>query len=197
MTSWPANPGWQPQLDNPDFLGWSVVAAYVIAAACCAQAALARRRMGLEEKRDSVIWWLSALGLLFLGINKQLNLQTLLIVLGRRAALAGGWYQKRRLAQMVFSAVLTAAGLAALWFLRSRFRQFFARNPAALTGMVVLLLFVLIRAASINHVFERAGLQQAGQQNDKRWTWVLEIGGSACLALAAAKAARQRGAKQP
>jgi hypothetical protein len=58
--------------------------------------------------------------------------------------------------------------------------------------MVVLLLFVLIRAASINHVFERAGLQQTGQQGDKRWTWILEIAGAACLALAATKAAQQR-----
>ncbi len=184
---------WQPQLDNPNFLGWSVVAAYVIAAAFCAQAALARRKMGPEERRFSVIWWLLALGLLFLGINKQLNLQTLLIVLGRRAAFAGGWYQKRRLAQMVFSVVLTVAGLGTLWFLWSRFRHFFARNPTALTGLVVLLLFVLIRAASINHVFERAGIKQ----DDKKWTWVLEIGGSACLALAARKAGRETDRGQP
>jgi hypothetical protein len=116
--------------------------------------------MGAEEKRVSAIWWLLAWGLLFLGISKQLSLQTLLIVLGRRAALAGGWYEQRRLAQMIFSAIFALAGLVALWFLLARFRQFFVRNPWAAIGLVVLVLFVLIRAASINHVIERAGLEQ-------------------------------------
>jgi len=198
MTSWPAHPGWQPHWDNPDSRGWCVVAAYVIAAAFCARAALARRKMGPEERRFSVIWWLLAAGLLFLGINKQLNLQTLLIDLGRRAALAAGWYDRGhlprvRLAQLIFTAVLTLAGLAALWFLLARCRPFFARNPRASLGLILLLLFVLIRAASINHVFERAGIQQ----DDKKWSWVLEIGGSACLALAAAKAGRKTDRSQP
>jgi protein-S-isoprenylcysteine O-methyltransferase Ste14 len=192
MSLWRANSDWQPRLDNPDLFGWSVVAAYVIAAAFCARAALARRKTGPEEERASAVWRLLALGLLFLGINKQLNLQTLLIVLGRRAALAGGWYEERRLAQAVFSAVLTVAGLLALWFMRARFREFFARNPRAFTGLVVLLIFLLIRAASINHVFERAGIKPDVKHDDKRWTWLLEIAGSACLALAAMKAGQQR-----
>lgn len=191
MTFWLADLGWRPQIDNPDLRGWSVVAAYVVAAAFCARAGVARRKMGPEEKRATVIWRLLALGLLFLGINKQLNLQTLLIALGRRAALAGGWYEERRLAQIVFSAVFTVAGLVALWLLRARFRQFFARNPKALAGLVVLLLFVSVRAASINHVLERAGLTTSAENGDKKWTWVLEMGGSACLALAAINAGRE------
>jgi hypothetical protein len=180
-------------MDNPDLRGWSVVAAYVVAAACCARAALVRRKMGREDKGDSVIWRLLALGLLFLGINKQLNLQSLLIALGRRAALAGGWYEQRRLAELVFSAGLTVAGLLALWFARAGCRQFLARNPWVFAGVAVLLLFVLIRAASINHVLERAGIHQ----DDKRWTWVLEIGGSACLACAALKSGLQSRSTTP
>jgi hypothetical protein len=189
---------WHPQFDNPDFRGWSVVAAYVIAAVFCARAALVWRRMGPEERRFSAVWWLSALGLLFLGINKQLNLQTLLIVLCRRAAFAGGWYEQRQSAQMVFSAVLTVAGLVALWFVRSRLRRFFALNPTALIGVTLLLLFVLIRAVSINHVFERAGLEQDNEHGVKKWSWIVEIGGSACLARAAKKAGpRSDSATQP
>jgi hypothetical protein len=197
MSSWLADLGWQPRWDNPDLRGWSVVAAYLMAAGFCARAALARGKMGAEHERAPVIWFLLALGLLFLGINKQLNLQTLLIALGRRAAQAGGWQEKRRLAQLVFSAVFTVAGLASLWLLRAGFRLFFARNPGALAGLVVLLLFVLIRAASVNHVFEWAGLQKDAAHDDKRWTWVLEIGGSACLALAAIKARRENGRDRP
>jgi multisubunit Na+/H+ antiporter MnhG subunit len=197
MTHWAAIPGWQLQWDNPDFRGWSVVAAYIVAAGFCARAALAPRKMGAEEKRVSAIWWLLAWGLLFLGINKQLSLQTLLIVLGRRAALAGGWYEQRRLAQMIFSAIFALAGLVALWFLLARFRQFFVRNPWAAIGLVVLVLFVLIRAASINHVIERAGLEQDEENDVKKWTWILEIGGSASLALAAIKARREHDIAHP
>jgi len=197
MMCWLADLGWRPQIDNPNVRGWSVVAAYVIAAVFCARAGLGRRNMGPEEKQATVIWRLLGLGLLFLGINKQLNVQSLLIALGRRAALAGGWYEERRLAQIIFSAVLTVAGLAALWSLQARFRQFFARNPKALTGLVVLLLFVLIRAASINHVLERAGLHPNDENGDKKWTWILEIGGSACLALAAIKAGEEDDRSRP
>jgi len=191
MTSQLQNLGWHLKWDNPDFCGWSVVAAYVIAAACCALTASAWRKMGPDEKRASMIWRLLGLGLLSLGINKQLDLQSLLIAMGRAAASAGGWYDKARLVQIVFSAVFTLTGLAVLGFLWARFRQFFKCNPWAFTGVVVLFLFVLIRAASINHVFQWAGIQQDAAHDDKRWTWVLEIGGSGCLALAAAKAGAQ------
>ena len=192
-----ANLGWQPQWDNPDVRGWSVVAAYIIAAACCARAAAARREPGPEERRASAAWRLLALGLLFLGINKQLNLQTLLIVLGRHAAAGGGWMEKRRLAQLIFSAVFTVAGLLLFWFLRVRFRRFFARNRWVPIGLTVLFLFVLIRAASINHVFQWAGIQAKNSSSDKEWTWVLEIGGSACLAFAALKSGRESDGSQP
>ena len=191
MTLWPATLGWQPQWDNPDLRGWSVVAAYVIAAGCCARAAHALRKLEPDAKRDSAVWLLLALCLLLLGINKQLNLQTLLLALARRAMLAAGWEEKRRLGHLVFSAVLTVAGLALIWRLRSRCRRFFARNRWVFTGVVVLVVFVLIRAASINHIFEWAGIQRKDEHDDKDWTWILEIGGSACLALAAAKAKRE------
>lgn len=97
---------WHPELDNPNLRGWCVVAAYVIAAVFCARAASCSRPEGGEEGRFSVLWWLLASGLLVLGINKQLNLQTLFIVLGRRAAFAGGWYGQRRLVQATFCALL-------------------------------------------------------------------------------------------
>jgi hypothetical protein len=139
----------------------------------------------LEERVSARIWWLLAFGLLFLGVNKQLNLQTLLIVLGRRAAFAGGWYERRRLAQTIFCGALTLAGLAALWLTGTRFRRFFWDNPWAFAGVALLLFFVLLRAASINHIFVRAGIPDGDEHDDKKWTWVFEIAGSACLARAA------------
>jgi len=197
MTFWPANLGWQPQWDNPDFRGWSVVAAYVVAAAFCARTALAGRKMEAEEVRESVLWRVLALGLLFLGINKQLNLQTLLIVLCRRAMLFAGWEKEGRTAQLVFSAVFIVTGVALIGLLRVRFRLFFARNRWVFAGVFVLLVFVLIRAASIGHVLKWLGLERSDGEGVKIWTWILEIGGSACLAFAAIKAGRESSRGQP
>ena len=39
---------WHPQLDNPDFLGWLVVAAYLIAAISCGCVALKTDRLVSE-----------------------------------------------------------------------------------------------------------------------------------------------------
>jgi hypothetical protein len=189
MTVGMAIAGWQPHWDNPDWRGWTVVTAYLTAAACCAQAALARRKTGAEERRYCVIWRMLAAGLLFLGINKQLDLQTLLICLGRQAALAGGRYGERRQVQLAFCAVLALVVLAAFWFALARFRVFFDRNRWVLAGVTVLLIFVMIRTASVNHVFEWMGIQY----DDKKWTWILEVGGSGCLALAAGKSGKQAG----
>ncbi len=181
--------GWQPHWDNPDWRGWTVVTAYVAAAAFCARPALARRAAGTEEGRYCVIWRVLAAGLLFLGVNKQLDLQTLAIDLARQAALAGGWIGARRQAQLAFCAVLALAAAAAFWFVLARFRVFFDRNRWVLAGVTVLLIFVMIRTASVNHVFERIGVKY----DDKKWTWILEVGGSGCLALAATKAGKQAG----
>ena len=48
-----------------------------------------------------------------LGINKQLDLQSLLIQIARARAIDGGWYDNRRRYQMEFIVVVTLLGLIA------------------------------------------------------------------------------------
>ena len=91
-----------------------------------------------------------AVVLLFLGVNKQLNLQTLMIVLGRRAALAGGWFQSRRFVQAIFCAVFLLLGLGFLWFFAARAKRFIGNNRLAFAGVIVLITFVVLRASTIN-----------------------------------------------
>jgi hypothetical protein len=127
-----------------------------------------------------------AAGLLFLGINKQLNLQTLMIVLGRRAALAGAWYQRRRFVQAFFCAAFALLGLGFLGFFASCAKRFITKNRLAFAGIIVLLLFVVLRASTINHANELIGVEL----NDARWAWALELCGSLLIALSAAAAAK-------
>jgi hypothetical protein len=176
---------WRLQLDNPTFLGWSVVAAYGFAALVCARAA-ARAGRAPDGKAGPPLWGFVAGLLLFLGINKQLNLQTLLIVLGRRAVDVAGWDARRRLVQAVFS-VAFAAGVAGagLVFAR-RWRCFLSENPLVRLGLIILAVFVVIRASTINHLDERLAVNL----HDDKWCWILEICGSLLIGLAAIRFVR-------
>jgi hypothetical protein len=173
-------PTWRLHWDNPTFVGWIVVTAYIIAAVLCARSArIASEAPG--QKGSFPIWSLLAAMLFFLGVNKQLDLQTLLIVLGRRAAAGGGWYDHRRLVQAAFSAGFVLAAGVAVFALASRARAFFSENPFAWRGLIILAVFVSLRASTINHVDEWFKVDLY----DDKWSWVLEICGSFLLALSA------------
>jgi hypothetical protein len=171
---------WTPHWDNPTFVGWLVVAAYIGAALLCGRAAWAAH-VTPGQNGSFPIWSLLAALLLFLGVNKQLDLQTLLIVLGRRAALAGGWYERRRLVQAVFSAALALAAGTAVVLLAGRAKAFFGENRFAWRGLIILAIFVLLRASTINHVGDWFGVNL----HDDQWCWLLEMCGSFLLALSA------------
>jgi hypothetical protein len=168
---------WQFRLDNPTILGWTVVAAYLTAAFFCCRAAL--KSPDASPRSFACVWWLTAAGLTFLGINKQLNLQTLMIVIGRNVSSAGQWYGERRRVQLAFSAIFAACTLGALAWFSWRFREFFKNNHLALAGTAILVVFVVLRAATINHTdaFLRVNLK------DEHWAWVLEIAGSILIAI--------------
>lgn len=171
---------WTPHWDNPTVIGWSVVAAYLIAALLCARSAWTAART--PGRRPYVaIWSLVAVLLFFLGVNKQLDLQTLLIVLGRRAAVEGGWYEHRRPVQAAFSVVFVLAAAAAVFVLRRHARAFFSENRFAWQGLIILAIFASLRASSINHANEWLKINL----HDDKWCWVLEICGSFLLALSA------------
>ena len=185
---------WHFQYDNPTILGWSVVAFYGIAALACAVAAMqfcpsrSLDPKGAQGDGSAGIWWALALALIFLGVNKQLNLQTLLIVVLRHLSVVGGWSAHRRGVQLVFSLVFgLGLGLLLMW-LASRYREFFQQNRHAFWGVITLGVFVALRAATINHAdeFLRINLR------DEDWAWVLEISGSVLIGIGAVQQTSNR-----
>jgi hypothetical protein len=183
------NGDWHFGIGDPTPIGWFTVFAYLTATIACAGVwTLDRRTQQQGRLATPIFWMILTVLLLFLGINKQLDLQTLLNDIGRKKAKAEGWYGNRRVYQVLFIALVTAAGLAALcvfsWLARKQWR----RNFVALLGTVFLYVFVLIRASSIHHVDIALQWKIAGA----KWNWILELGGIAVVLLGAVLAWKGR-----
>ena len=180
----PAFPAtWHWGYDDSSLVGWTVTAAYLFAAGLCAQAGLRMRRASGNSAGQYQPWWFLAAVLLFLGLNKQLDLQTLLINAGRGMARAEGWFGYRRIVQAAFVVLFTLALVAGLVACVTKWRPFFRERPLVLAGLLSLLLLVVIRASGFNHVEELLHLDL----HDDSWGWALELGGTVCVAWPATK----------
>ena len=167
---------WHPGIGDPNATGWITVGAYACVTLLCY---LCQRKSPAGPARQ--FWMGMALTMAALGLNKQLDLQTWMTQLGRDLALAYGWYARRRLVQAFFIGSLLVAGLVARSWLLQRLKglDVFARRAAS--GLVVLGVFVLVRATSFHHVDALLGF---GIEN-VRLNVVLELGGIAIIAWAA------------
>ncbi len=172
---------WRPGIGDPTVLGWVTVAAYFGAASLCGLAAWreptadgCRRPRG----RPSRFWLGLAALLAALGVNKQLDLQSLVTQTGRDVIRAWGLYSERRELQFGFIlavSILCGAALGAfLWAARRKLR----RRWPAIAGILFILGFVLIRAASFHHV----DVFLAARLGGMKWNWILELGGIAVVA---------------
>lgn len=170
---------WMPQIGDPSFLGWFTVACYFLVSLLCLRAAD-------KDATAKNLWRMLGLALAFLGINKQMDLQSLLTQIGRDFARSGHWYDQRREFQQIFVGVMAfvsvLGAMAAILFFGNRSRAF----RVAAIGFVLLAAFVCIRAASFHHVDGFLKLSFLGA----RFNWIIELGGIALIGFAAAGAIR-------
>jgi hypothetical protein len=174
---------WQPGVGDPTWLGWTATLLHLAASGLCLRAA---RATGGGLGRSSIPWLGLALLLGFLGLNKQLDLQTLLIERGRAAAQALGVYGQRRVIQRVFVVIVTALCAVGVVGALIRFRGFVWGHPLAFAGLMLLVGFVVMRAAAEDHLERIVGIRTELPMG----RWVLEIGGAWLIALEALRAAR-------
>jgi hypothetical protein len=167
---------WTPGIGDPTIGGWITVVLYVLATASCWMTA---RRLG-NDSREMRIWWAITILFLALGINKQLDLQTALTEVGRVLADAQGWYVRRRPVQFAFIVAVAALCIAAMVTLLIWARESSRPTWLALIGVMLVLGFVLIRAASFHHF----DLFISSSVLGVRWNWVLEMGGISIVFLA-------------
>jgi hypothetical protein len=152
-----------PGVGDPTPVAWVVVVIYVLAILVALRNLVAARRSG----QPADFWGLLAVMLLLLGVNKQLDLQVWLTEAGRDLALSQGWYERRRLVQWIFVAVLLVAMVFSILRVRERWADLWHQYRLVCAGVCLLLLFVFLRAASFQHVDELLGIQFGGGRPTK------------------------------
>lgn len=204
---------WSPGLGDPTVVGWLTVLAYFVGAYLCQgafkveRARAGRPPAGLWAHVEGLFWFLKSLGgsrrlqtvpprerlpalwlglatmLALLGVNKQLDLQSLFTEIGRLLSHSQGWYAERRGVQALFIFLLLFAGWWALRAVLALARGHIREVRFALLGAIGLVCFVAIRAASFHHVDLLIGTDILGVDLN---AW-LELGGIACIAAGAAR----------
>ena len=168
---------WHPGIGDPSIMGWVTVAAYFGTSVLALLTALKCRRANVET--GFRFWGLLAIFLLLLGINKQLDLQSFFTEIGRMLARDEGWYRERRSVQFVFVVIIGFAGVIAVFSVWYMLRNEWRNYLLPLTGFLLLVTFIIIRAASFHHVERLLKSGPAGV----RMNWIMELGGILIIAI--------------
>ena len=171
---------WSPGIGDPTVMGWLTVVLYALGAWECYR--VVTTHSGSLRPGESKLWWILVYGLLALGINKQLDLQSALTEIGRIFAAQQGWYERRHNVQILFIYGIAAIAALAVFALAFLARKAPPATFVALTGSVCLLSFVVIRASSFHHVDLFINSEIIGV----RMNSILEIGGI-CIIIAGAR----------
>ena len=175
------NAQWQPGLHDPTVLGWITTAAYLAATVLCARLAVRGRRTP-----EAPLWFgLTAL-LLFLTINKQLDVQTWLRFAGRDGSQALGLYHHKERIRLGFM-VLLALGLGTSAFLlRARLGSFFRKTFPAMAGLALIAVYIVVRGVNFTQLGALAPLELLPEA----WQWLLEAAGLALVLLSLLRQAK-------
>ena len=172
---------WSPGLGDNHPMGWLTVVVYLAAAFAAAAAARSMPGPDPRTRRERVFWWGAAAILLVLGVNKQLDLQSLMTMIARCHAQLSGWYDVRRVVQEAFIYLIAAGAVVALGLMALLLRGILGRIWPGLVGLGFVCLFVVVRAASFHHVDVLLGSTAAGI----KLNWLLELPGPTLVALVA------------
>ncbi len=118
-------------------------------------------------------WFALFLIMAALGVNKQLDLQSLGTDLMRVIAYSGGWYGERRLFQLFFVCGMLLVGILLGGILIKLTQGALKPLRLSVLGLVVTMVFVVIRASSFHHVDLLINSYFAGV----RMNWLLELAG--------------------
>lgn len=173
--------GWTPGIGDPHVMGWVTVAVYATCALAALQLSIRNPFHGPGAWRERLFWGGICVFMICLAVNKQLDLQTLMTVIGRCHAKLNGWYEQRQTMQRGFIKALALGALllalATAWFLRASLR----RNALAVLGLALVLGFVVIRAVGFHDVDKLISTELMSI----RLNWIFELSGLVLILLSA------------
>jgi hypothetical protein len=128
-------------------------------------------------RRERQFWRVLTIVFAFLGVNKQLDLQSALTEIGRLLAQSEGWYEIRGEVQLAFITVVGVLGVVAAAVAVFLVRKASAGARVAAAGTATVITFVVVRAASFHHIDRFIHSKWLGLQAN----WILELGGLAVV----------------
>lgn len=168
---------WNAGIGDPTLWGWLTVVIYALAAVVAARVAYRGPFPDASRSREQIFWGCLAVGLTFLAVNKQLDLQTFFTVIGRCSALEQGWYEDRRTIQglviLGFALLVVAGGVFFLFLLRGTLR----RTALPILGAAFVGGFVLIRAVGFHNVDQMIGMRLPPALGSVKVNFLLEAPG--------------------
>lgn len=172
---------WQPGFNDPYLVSWIMVAIYLMVAVVAGRVVWRRPFPAATARRERVFWGLIAGVLVFMAINKQGDLQTLLLSVGHCLSRTQGWFGERDLVKRIVVTVLAVSALGGgalfLWGLR----RTLSRTALPLTGLFLMASFIVLRAAEMFHFRGPIMAMFRGNWPDR----ILELSGPLVIFIAA------------
>jgi len=145
---------WKPRMGDPSLSGWVITIAYFCSFFLCIAAGVYVRAKG--ERRFSFsrarLWYIFSGVMLVFGINKQLDFQTLLNQVGSRLAKVQGWYENRRVVQLLFIVVIFVVFVIFIVYVLRKLRGNWGHFTVTPFGILIVLVWVMTRAALMQQV---------------------------------------------
>jgi hypothetical protein len=184
---------WSPTIGDPTIMGWITVACYFFCSVLCLKVFRHGTMIFDHPVKRQQFLWLALFALTFLlGINKQLDLQSLFTEIGKYYAYNNGLYEHRRAFQEVFIKLIAGSAFISLATLIYLYRGVVRYHFVAIAGFCFLAAFVLIRASSFHNVDLLIKTEIAGF----RLNWLFELFGLGLIAFNALILGRAIAAQQ-
>jgi len=176
---------------DPTFLGWLTTVVYLLTAVLCLFCAASVRRIypGSDPRPHMLVWGGLGFLLLFLGFNKELDLQTSFTSTIKGIAWEQGWYAYGQRAQVLFLLAFAVVGLVVVAIIAWSIRRYWRSYLFLLLGMVAIFRFIAVRIASFYGIYLPELSRFTG---GVRINWLLELIGVLLIAVAALFNLRRR-----
>jgi len=166
---------WHPGFHDPNLIGWATTAAYLLAAML---SLFIRTRP--DSAQHKLTWSGLTFLLLFFALNKQLDLQTWMRFAGRDFTQEHALYHYKNLIRLAFMLLLLIGAGAFTFLFRKRILGFLKRLPMIAVGLVLVVLYIVIRGVDFQRLGRLAPLELLPDQ----WQWTIEVGGLVLILFA-------------